>query len=123
MSPSPVVHRVGDRECWGTLRAVTFHARPAHADQLNVDLWWHGRNIAQDAGTYLYNAPPPWDNTLGKTYVHNTLTVNGMDQMERAGKFLWLDRLNAAVLTHMESNSSSAQMLMHTRPPLHHRRT
>ena len=33
-------------------------------DQLHLDLWWRGLNIAQDAGTYLYNADPPWDNPL-----------------------------------------------------------
>ncbi len=64
-------------------------------DQLHLDLWWRGLNIAQDAGTYLYNAPPPWDNPLVTTRVHNTVTVDGRDQMTRAGRFLVLDWANA----------------------------
>lgn len=86
---SPVVVR-GD-DSWAYLRAAQFNERPGHADQLHVDLWWRGLNIAQDAGTYLYNAEPPWDNALAPTGVHNTITIENQDQMKRAGRFLWLD--------------------------------
>ncbi len=68
---------------------------PSHADQLHVDLWWRSLNVAQDAGTYLYNADPPWDNNLTTAQVHNTVTVNGRDQFTRAGRFLYLDWFNA----------------------------
>jgi len=90
--------RVGENDCWGTLRAVRFNSRPAHADQLAVDLWWHGTNFAMDAGTYLYNGASPWENALAATSVHNTITLDGRDQMRRAGRFLWLNRVNAARL-------------------------
>jgi Heparinase II/III-like protein/Heparinase II/III N-terminus len=76
---------------WAMLRAATFHARPAHADQLHLDLWWRGLNIAQDPGTYLYNSASPWDNALTSTLVHNTITVDGLESMQRAGRFLYLD--------------------------------
>lgn len=85
----PLVLR--SKKSWGYLRAARFTARPGHADQLHFDLWWQGFNIAQDAGTYLYNAAPPWDNSLARSLVHNTITVDGRDQMTRAGRFLWLD--------------------------------
>lgn len=64
--------------------------RPAHADMLHVDIWWRGQNIALDPGTYSYNAPPPWSNPFSNTSVHNVVTVDGRDQMERVGRFLWL---------------------------------
>jgi hypothetical protein len=80
---------------WVYLRTAQFTSRPSHADQLHVDLWWRGLNVAQDAGTYFYNAPPPWDNSLVAAFVHNTVTVNGRDQMTRAGRFLYLDWFNA----------------------------
>ncbi len=54
-------------------------------------MWWRGLNIAQDAGTYLYNGDLPWDNPLVSTRVHNTVTVDGRDQMTRSGRFLTLD--------------------------------
>jgi len=53
-------------------------------------------NIAMDAGTFSYNDPAPWDNALSRTPVHNTITINGKDQMNRAGRFLWLDWAQAA---------------------------
>jgi hypothetical protein len=37
------LRKIGTTEMWGTLRSVHFHSRPAHADQLHVDLWWRGR--------------------------------------------------------------------------------
>lgn len=85
------VLRLPGNQSWAYLRWVHFSDRPGHADQLHLDLWWHGQNIALDAGTYLYNAPPPWDNSLARTSVHNTIQVNHQDQMTRAGRFLYLD--------------------------------
>jgi hypothetical protein len=79
------------RNSWANLRASAFPSRLGHMDQLHLDLWWRGLNIAQDAGTYLYNAGPPWDNPLVTAHVHNTVTVDGHDQMTRAGRFMVLD--------------------------------
>jgi len=83
------------RDSWGYLRTAQFTSRPSHADQLHVDLWWRGVNLAQDAGTYLYNAPPPWENSLTAAEVHNTVTVNGRDHFRRVGRFLYLDWFDA----------------------------
>ncbi|HUH98831.1 MAG TPA: alginate lyase family protein [Anaerolineales bacterium] len=79
------------QDSWAYLRASSFKSRLAHMDQLHFDLWWRGLNIAQDAGTYLYNGEPPWDNPLVSTRVHNTITIDGRDQMTRGGRFLTLD--------------------------------
>jgi hypothetical protein len=87
--------QVYGRDSWAYLRTAKFTTRPSHADQLHVDLWWRSLNVAQDAGTYLYNADPPWDNSLTTALVHNTVTVNGRDQFKRAGRFLYLDWFNA----------------------------
>lgn len=73
------------------IRCGEYQDRPAHADQLHIDLWWRGINIACDAGTYLYNGTPPWNNGLSATSVHNTVSVDDQNQMTRAGLFLWLD--------------------------------
>jgi hypothetical protein len=54
-------------------------------------------NVAQDPGTFLYNAPPPWDNRLAGSDVHNSLTVDGQDQMLRFGRFLYLDQAQAQI--------------------------
>lgn len=80
---------------WASLRVVHLKNRPSHADQLHVEIWHEGENLAIDAGTYRYNAPSPWDNALACTAVHNTITVDSTDQMTRAGKFLWVDLAQA----------------------------
>jgi len=77
------------------IRAGSFRHRPSQADALHVDLWWNGNNIALDPGTYSYNSPAPWDNSLGSTAFHNTVGVDGLDQMKQAGRFLWMPWLNA----------------------------
>jgi hypothetical protein len=82
---------LGDENSWALIRAGHYTRRPFQADQLHVDLWWQGINLARDAGTYLYNGPPPWNNGLAGTAVHNTVTVDHRDQMRRAGRFLWVD--------------------------------
>lgn len=71
------------------LRASSYEHRPHQADQLHADVWWGSENVAVDAGTYLYNGEPPWDNGLARTAAHNTVTVDQRDQMERLGRFLW----------------------------------
>jgi hypothetical protein len=79
------------------VRCATYRDRPGQADMLHLDLWWHGQNVALDAGTYSYNAPEPWDNPLAQTAYHNTVAVDDVDQMERVSKFLWLPWLRGRV--------------------------
>ncbi|HEY60186.1 MAG TPA: hypothetical protein G4N92_05835 [Anaerolineae bacterium] len=99
---TPAVLRIGDKQSYAILRATNFNSRPAHADQLHVDLWFKGHNVALDAGTYQYNAPPPWENALASTLVHNTISIDGKDQMQRAGRFLWLDWAQAKVIKYTD---------------------
>ena len=96
-------------DSWAYLRTAQFTSRPSHADQLHVDLWWRGLNVVQDAGTYLYNANPPWDNRLTAAQVHNTVTVNGRDQFTRAGRFLYLDWFNAYRRGSLEADPAILQ--------------
>jgi hypothetical protein len=97
---------------WAYFRTAQFTTRPSHADQLHLDLWWRGLNMTRDAGTYLYNAPAPWDNSLTTALVHNTVTVNGRDQFTRSGRFLYLDWVNAY---RTNSGSEDAAVLQQVR--------
>ena len=91
---------------WAAIRCTQFHNRPGHADQLHVELWWRGLNIAKDAGTYFYTAPPPWNNTLAESFYHNTLTVNHTDQMIKAGRFLWINWAQGRIVQTDEGSDS-----------------
>lgn len=103
-SSAPHVLRLSQPPSWAYLRVARFTSRPGHADQLHLDLWWRGINLAQDAGTYLYNGAPPWDNALDRTEIHNTLTILGRDQMRRVGRFLWLDWAQAWLVAHEQAS-------------------
>jgi hypothetical protein len=110
-SGGPHVLRSPTQASWAYLRAARFNARPGHADQLHLDLWWRGLNVALDPGTYLYNTPPPWDNSLARTEVHNTISLDDHDQMTRAGRFLWLDWAQAEVVSSQTAQDGSLTAL------------
>ncbi|GAP07551.1 alginate lyase/Heparinase II/III-like protein [Anaerolinea thermolimosa] len=119
-SPMPRLTHPGGKG-WASLRAVHLKNRPSHADQLHVEIWFEGENLAMDAGTYRYNALPPWDNALACTAVHNTVTVDDIDQMTRAGKFLWVD-LAQAKYTALSPQSICAEQDGYHRLGIRHRR-
>ena len=110
-------------------RCTTYRDRPSQADMLHVDLWWQGQNIAIDPGTYSYNAPAPWQNPLAQTSYHNTVTVDGFEQMTRVGKFLWLpwvqgrtlpaDQQPAGVEQYWEGEHNG---YLHLKAPVRYRR-
>jgi asparagine synthase (glutamine-hydrolysing) len=65
-----------------------------------VDLWIRGQNIACDAGTYLYSGEGIWRNGLAHTSAHNTVTVDGKDQMTMVSRFTWTKWSKGKVLKH-----------------------
>ena len=114
------------RDSWAYLRATQFPSRLGHMDQLHLDLWWRGLNVAQDAGTYLYNAEPPWDNPLVTSRVHNTVTIDGRDQMTRGGRFMtldWFPAYSKSVVPIDESVLGQVTGYHNGYPGVHHERT
>ncbi|MCC6300676.1 MAG: heparinase II/III-family protein [Anaerolineales bacterium] len=114
--PSPLGRRAGDEgevsfphggiyllrqaNSHALIHCTDFASRPSHADQLHVDLWIHGHEIAIDAGTYLYSGQGHWRNGLARTNVHNTVTVDGKDQMTLLSRFTWTNWSKGKVLKH-----------------------
>ncbi|MBE0680748.1 MAG: alginate lyase family protein [Anaerolineales bacterium] len=84
------------------IRCTDFTSRPSHADQLHMDLWMGSHNIAIDAGTYLYSGEGIWRNGLARTSAHNTVTVDGNDQMTMASRFTWTNWAKGKVLKHSD---------------------
>jgi hypothetical protein len=117
-----IPNRLGDARTWATLRAAQFNERPAHADQLHVDLWWQGHNVALDAGSFRYNAAAPWDNRLSSTLVHNTVTVDGHEQMRRISRFLWLQWAQGKLI-ETGPNQVTGEHYGYTQYGIVHRRT
>jgi hypothetical protein len=95
----------------GILRCARFQNRPGHSDQLHFDLWRQGQAVACDPGSYLYNGEPPWDNGLVGAAVHNTVFVDGVDPMIRAGRFLWLRWAQGRVLGRWRTERKALEVL------------
>jgi hypothetical protein len=66
-----------------------FKTRPAHMDGMHIDLWHKGKNIFCDSGTYSYASEIGKD--LAKTVAHNTVKVQGSEQMASYSNFLIYD--------------------------------
>lgn len=90
-------YTIRSKASWIMLRGTRYKDRPSHADQLHLDLWWQGENVLCDPGTYSYNAPHPFEHAFGPAGYHNTVTVDGADQMTRVSRFLWADWTDARV--------------------------
>ena len=83
-----------------------FRTRPSQADQLHVSLRWDGEWIAEDPGTYSYNAPGGWGGFAGSRF-HNVVTVGDFDAMRRVGRFLWLPWVGCEVRNYFKSMQAS----------------
>jgi len=72
--------------------------RFGQADQLHTDIFWKGLNIAIDGGSYLYNDELKYHNYFMGTSYHNTVIVDGKDQMLLIRRFKWLYWTKARLL-------------------------
>jgi Heparinase II/III-like protein/Heparinase II/III N-terminus len=84
------------------LRAPTARFRPAHADALHLDLWWKGKNLLRDGGTYSYADGHTLAKVLSSVIGHNTEEFDGHDQMPRLSRFLygaWMRVVGAPAIT------------------------
>lgn len=98
-------------ESWAMLRSARFKSRPAHSDQLNLDIWWKGVNVIRDMGSFSYNAAPPWDNPFARALAHNAPVIEGVEPMHRAGKFLWLNWAQSRILGRQRSSQGIIEFI------------
>jgi len=87
-------------DSWIMLRAASYQDRPSHADELHLDMWWHGENVLCDPGSYSYNAPSPFDHAFASSRFHNSVVIDDADQMSRLSRFLWVDWAKALVKSY-----------------------
>lgn len=85
-------------DSWAMTRCHTYRSRPNQADMLHVDLWCRGVNVLRDAGSYTYHGDPPWQDYFPGTAAHNTVKIDGEDQMVRGPRFLWFKWTRSRVL-------------------------
>jgi hypothetical protein len=86
------IYTLRQERSWVFAHAERFEDRPGQADQLHLDLWWRGINIARDPGTFVYFADPELYRWFRGSRCHNTVSVDERDQMEQGPRFLWATR-------------------------------
>jgi hypothetical protein len=64
-------------------------AAHGHADALSLLLSAENQPILIDSGTYAYREGGQWRRYFRGTSAHNTIVINGLDQSEMRGDFLW----------------------------------
>lgn len=79
-------------ETWAMTRCHTYRDRQSQCDTLHVDLWYRGRNVLRDSGSYQYYIPssPELEHFFKSIRAHNTVQVDGAEALGLVSRFLWL---------------------------------
>ena len=72
-------------------------AAHSHCDQLSVLLRIGDTSVLTDSGTGVYHTSDGWRRYFRGTSAHNTIRVDGRDQAEYAGPFLWGTHADASL--------------------------
>lgn len=86
------------------IKCGSYKDRPSQADNLHLDIWHRGINILTDAGSYKYNADAETIRYFSGTRSHNTVMVDGKDQMLKGGRFIWYYWTQAHGIEFTEQN-------------------
>ena len=73
-------------------------AAHGHADALSFQMFVEGQPVFVDPGTYIYHCDIKSRNAFRKTENHNTVCIDGRDQSEMLGPFLWGRRTECRLL-------------------------
>lgn len=106
-------------------RSIAAHG---HADALSFTLSLGGHEFLIDPGTFAYHTQKTWRDYFRGTSAHNTIRIDGRDQSQSGGNFLWLSHARSRVL-EFESGADSERIIAEhdgyrrLRDPVLHRRT
>jgi hypothetical protein len=99
-------------------------AAHGHADALAMTLSLGGEELLIDPGTYAYHTQRQWRDYFRSTAAHNTVEVDGMNQSDIGGSFMWLHKANAVALAHDGAQLFEGKQdgYLRLRDPVLHRR-
>jgi hypothetical protein len=66
-----------------------FKFRPSQCDSLHLDVWFKGKNLLRDGGTYSYNSTLEDLDYFSGVASHNTIEFDHHQQMPRLSRFLF----------------------------------
>jgi hypothetical protein len=81
-------------------------AAHGHADRLSFVLSLGGVPVLIDPGTYCFHSDSNWRDYFRSTAAHNTARIDGIDQSEMAGPFMWTRKARPIVEVQEFSDTS-----------------
>jgi len=85
-------------------KCASYKDRPAHADNMHIDIWVNGENLFRDSGTYKYNTDKELINYFAGTKGHNTVMIDDHNQMEKGPRFIWYNWTKNAKVNEIQEN-------------------
>jgi hypothetical protein len=83
-------------------------AAHGHADALSFTLSVGGREFLIDPGTYAYHTQEAWRRYFRGTSAHNTVRIDGQDQSEQGGNFMWTRHARAGCSLWLSSTEKDS---------------
>lgn len=81
-------------------------AAHGHADALSIQIFYEGKPVLVDPGTYNYHFPKEVRNKIRKTASHNTVYIEGKEQAEILGPFMWGKRYSINPVNIIENSTT-----------------
>ncbi len=95
-----------------------------HADALSFQVFFEGKPVLVDPGTYIYHCCLESRNAFRETRNHNTVCVDGKNQSEMLGAFLWGRKANARLEDYQEKDGTARLVMTQDGySPVMHKRT
>jgi len=88
-------------------------AAHGHADAMSFQLFYQGRPVFVDPGTYIYHCDLQSRNEFRMTRNHNTVCVDDKNQSEMLGAFLWGKKANTKLISAKQENNSLELVMEH----------
>ncbi len=123
--PEGGVYLIKDMTSFSFFKCIAYKDRPAHADNMHLDIWINGKNYLRDSGTYTYNTTKENIHYFSGTKGHNTIILSDTNQMEKASRFIWFDWTKIAECEVYDTNEewvlkASAVMFPEIGPNIKH---
>ncbi|HEY5592369.1 MAG TPA: heparinase II/III family protein [Paludibacter sp.] len=98
---------------WSLIRFPNYRFRPSQNDVFHFDLWFKGKNIIHDSGSYSYN-PPKNEKVMDFNSVnaHNTVSFDNQEQMPVISRFLlgnWVEANEIGAINNQPGGDLSWQ--------------
>jgi len=93
-----------NNDIFSFIRCHSYKDRPAQNDMFHFDIWYKGKNIFCDAGSYSYNTDKKFKNNFIGVIGHNTIMINDINQMSQVLNFGYSNWTKAKKITFDKSH-------------------